>query len=91
MKAITSFLFLVFLIFTGVMVIANMSYTGEFFFLKPFPEQKLIFPFLGFACLGMLTGIFFTLSLRYIFAKKPAAVQQVEDILEEEEKKEDSK
>lgn len=68
------------------MITANMSYTSEFFFLKPFPEQKLVFPFLGFACLGVLTGIFFTLSLRYIFAKKPAAVQQVEDILEKEEK-----
>lgn len=67
------------------MVTANMSYTGEFFFLKPFPEQKLIFPFLGFACLGLITGIFFTLSLRYIFTKKPAAVQQVEEILEKEE------
>jgi len=70
------------------MVTANITYVGDFFFLQPFSQEKLILPFLGFACLGMLTGIFFTLSLRYIFAKKPAAVQHIEEIIEQEEEEE---
>lgn len=68
------------------MIAANMSYSSEFFFLKPMSEQSLVLPFLGFSCLGVLTGIFFTLSLRYIFGKKPPAVQQIEEKLEKEEK-----
>ncbi len=67
MKAITTILFLTFLILTGVLIIGNMSYTGDFFFLMPLEGKTLALPFLGFACLGMCIGILFVFSLRYMF------------------------
>lgn len=64
-------LFLVFFILTGVLILGNLSYRAdEYFFLAPFQGQSLALPFLGFAVLGILTGIFFVLSLAALFPRR---------------------
>ena len=69
MRFLTHFLFLTSLILTAVLAVGNWSYRAEeFFFLATVRDQTLMLPFLGFAALGWVTGIFFVLSLRYMFA-----------------------
>jgi len=79
MKTLYSFLFLLFFILTAVLVIGNYSYMGEFFFLASFEGTPLAYPFLGFACLGMLVGIFLLLSLKYMFSKADKNIDLTEE------------
>jgi cbb3-type cytochrome oxidase subunit 3 len=67
MKSLFTVLFLIFFILTGVLLAGNMSYKGNFFFLAPFENTSLLIPFLGFSCLGILTGICFIISVQYMF------------------------
>ncbi len=78
MKALTTILFLIFFILTGVLVVGNMSYTGEFFFLMPFEGKTLALPFLAFACLGMIIGILFVFALKYMFVKTEKMIDSEE-------------
>ncbi len=81
MRFLTHFLFLISLILTGVLIVGNFSYRAEeYFFLATFRDQSLMFPFLGFAALGSLTGIFFTFSIRYLF--KSEATPDIVEISE---------
>lgn len=76
MKTLYSVLFLVFFILTAVLIIGNYTYLGEFFFLASFEGTPLMYPFLGFALLGMACGIFLLLSIRAMLnkSKKPTVV-----------------
>ncbi len=74
MRFLTHFLFLIFLILTAVLIVGNWSYRSEeFFFLATFRDQSLMFPFMGFAALGSITGIFFVLSVRYLLSSNGIA------------------
>jgi len=66
--ALVGFLVLFFL--DGILIFGNADYRGDFYFLKPFFDEKLAIGFLGFSLLGFFIGIFFHAAIFLFFRKK---------------------
>lgn len=53
----------------GILALGNIKYISDSFFLVPIEQKSLTLPFLGFAALGILAGISYTLFIQKLFDK----------------------